>query len=56
MTGLEAKLANITAIEQYGNVMKAKGLHTRARWAHDEARRLRRTIEAVAGFVLPRAA
>ena len=56
MTGLEAKPANITAIERYGKVMQAKGLHARAKWAHDEACRLRRAIEAAAGFILPRAA
>lgn len=56
MTGLEAKLANITAIEQYGNVMKSKGLHSRAKWAYEQARRLRSDIELASGFVLPKAA
>ncbi len=56
MTDLEAKLANVTAIEQYGNVMRSKGLSARAKWAHDEALRLRRAIEVAAGFVLPKAA
>ena len=49
MTGLEAKLANVTAIEQYGMVMKSKGLHARAKWAQDEALRLRRALAVAAG-------
>lgn len=56
MMNLEAKLANITAIEQYGNVMLAKGLRARAKWAHDEVQRLRREIETRIGFVMPKAA
>ena len=55
MKDLEAKLANVTAVEQYGKTMKAKGMHARARWAYEEARRLRRAIETAAGFILPRA-
>ena len=37
MTGTEAKLANAASIEQYGKVLKSKGLHARAAWAFSQA-------------------
>ena len=41
MSGNEAKLANAASIEAYGNVMRSKGLHARAQWAHEQARKIR---------------
>lgn len=53
MEELQDKPANVTALEQYGKTMKARGMHARGEQAFEEAHRLRRAIEA-AGFDLPR--
>ena len=41
VTGNEAKLANAASIEQYGKLLKSKGLHARAAWAFGQAAKIR---------------
>lgn len=56
MTGTEAKLANAASIEQYGKVLKSKGLHARAAWAFSQAAKIRAELLAMMAVELPRAA
>ena len=56
MTGTEAKLANAASIEQYGMVMKSKGLHARAAWAFGQAAKLRGEAVVAGAIEMKRAA
>lgn len=56
MTGIEAKLANAAAIEQYGMVMKSKGLRARAAWAFGQAAKLRGESAAIGATEMKQAA
>lgn len=52
MTGNEAKLANAASIEQYGKVLKSKGLHARAAWAFGQAAKIRAELVSVTPLAL----
>ena len=52
MTCNEAKLANAASIEQYGRVLKSKGLHARAAWAFGQAAKIRAELVSMAPLAL----
>lgn len=56
MTGTDAKLANAASIEQYGKVLKSKGLNARAAWAFGQAAKIRAELVAMTAMAMPRAA